>query len=401
MKGMSNKELIEKATITTDALAAAGLLNPEQSNKFLDYVIDETTMKGMCRIVRFKSSQMLIEKINVANRVAVPKAEASDPRVRRGISSSKVTLEHKEIMVPFEIGDIVKEENIEGDSIEDHIIKMMATRLANNMEEAFWDGNTVGPATLEGDLYEGGSSTLYIKDSYLALFNGWLKRAESGHIVDAANESIGPALISRALNAMPNKFRKNKAALKFFLSPDHEQIYRDKVSTRATASGDAALNASGNIPSYGVELVPPSLLDATPKYVENSVANTDGSTATALSFAPITELVITPTTLSDTPIAKYILGTDYSVSLANGTWTRLAGGSIGSGATVKVSYRTAGRILLVNPLNLIMAIGRDIRIEKDRNIFKGVNEFAITAKIYAAVEEDDALVLIKNVAVPT
>jgi hypothetical protein len=396
---MTNKELIEKATITTDAMAAAGLLNPEQADKFIDYVIDETGVKNVCRIVRFKPSQKYIDKINVANRVAVPKEEAVDPGIRRGVSTSRIVLEHREIMVPFELSDIVKEENIEGDAVEDHIVKMMATRFANNMEEMFWDGNTLGPAVQESELYEGGSA-LYIKDSLLALFGGFLKKSDSGHIVDAAGEAISPSLLSRALNAMPNKFRKNKAMLKFFMSPDHEQVYREKVSTRATASGDAALASTGNIPSFGVEMLPISLLSATPKYAENSVANTDGTTATALSYGPIDDLVLTPTTLGSIPTAKYVEGVDYSVNETAGTWTRLAGGAIGSGATVKATYKTAGRIILTNPQNLIVCIGRDVRIEKDRNIFKSVNEFAITAKVWAEVEETDALVMIKNVAVP-
>lgn len=399
MRTISNQELIEKATITTDALAAAGLLNPEQADRFVDYVVDETGIKGMARVVRFKATQKYIDKINVANRVAVPKEEAVDPGVRRGVSSSRIILEHREIMVPFEISDIVKEENIEEDQVEDHIIRMMATRFANNMEEMFWDGNTTGPAVLESDLYEGGSN-LYVKDSLLALFDGFLKRGTGGHIVDAAGEAISPSLVSRALNAMPNKFRKNKALLKFFLAPDHEQAYREKVSTRATASGDSALSATGNIPSFGVELVPISLLESRPKYCENTVANTDGTTATALSYGPIDDLVLTATTLAKVPTAPYVEGVDYSVNETAGTWTRLGGGSIGSGATVKATYRSAGRIILTNPQNLIVCVGRDVRIEKDRNIFKGVWEFAVTAKVWATIEEVDALVMLKNVAVP-
>ena len=400
MRGMTNKELIEKATITADAIAAAGLLNAEQSDQFIDYVIDETGIKGMARIIKFKPLQKYIDKINVANRVAVPKEEAVDPGVRRGVTASRLTLEHREIMVPFEISDIVKEENIEGDSIEQHVIKMMATRAANNMEEMYWNGNTLGPAALESDLYEGGSSSLCVKDSLLALFNGFLKNAESGHVVDAAGEVMSPSLLSRALNAMPNKFRKNKAGMKFFLSPDHEQVYREKVSTRATASGDAMLASTGNIPAFGVELVPMSLLDSAPTHCENSVANTDGTTATALSFGPITDLVLTPTTLGKVPTAPYILSVDYSVNATAGTWVRLGGGAIGSGATVKATYKTSGQILLTSPQNLIVCIGRDIRIEKDRNIFRGVWEFAVTVKTWAAIEETDATVLIKNIAVP-
>lgn len=397
---MTNQEAIEKATITTDAIAAAGKLNPEQSDRFIDYVVDETSMGDRVRVVRFRNEQKLIEKINVANRVAVPKEEATDPRVRRGVSTSKVTLDHHEIMVPFEIGDLFVDENIEGDNIEDHIVQMMARRLANNIEEVWWDGNTVGPAALESEMVEGGSSSLYVKDSYLAMFDGWLKLAEAGHVIEAAGATFGPNLLSRAVNAMPRKFRKNKAALKWLIASDYEQVYREQISGRGTMEGDKALFATGNLPAYGIEMVPVALLSDQPTYVEDSVANNDGTSTTALSYGPITELVLTVQNLGDTPLAKYILATDYTVDETNGTWIRLGAGAIGAGATVKATYLTGGRVLLTNPMNLIACIGRDIRIEKQRNIFKGVNEYAITAKVGCNIEETDAVVLIKNVAPP-
>ncbi len=398
---MTNQELMEKAAITTANLANAGLLEPEQSNRFVDYVIDESSMMDRARIIRFKAAQRLIEKLTVAGRVAVPKAEAVDPMIRRGVQSSKVTLEHHEIMVPFEIGDIIKEESIEGDDIEDTIVRLMATRFSNNVEELFWDGNTVGPAQLESEMVEGGSASLYVKDNYLALFNGWLQNAQSGHVVDAAGDPMSPALMSRAIQAMPNKFKKNKAALKFWLSWDHEQAYRESVSTRATQSGDNALAATGNVPAYGIEMVPVSLLNSEPLVCENSVANNDGTTAVALSYGPITDVVITPTTLGDNPEAAYIEGTDYSVDETNGTWTRLGGGSIGAGATVKVTYRAAGMMLLTPPSNLLICLGRDIRVESQRNIYRGTTEYAVSAKVFCTFEETDAVVVVKNIAVPT
>jgi hypothetical protein len=397
---MTNQELMEKAAILTASLADGGLLEPEQSNRFVDYVIDESSMMERARIIRFRAAQRLIEKLSVAGRVAVPKAEGVDPMIRRGVQSSKVVLEHHEIMVPFEIGDIVKEENIEGDDIEDTIVRLMATRFSNNVEELFWDANTVGPAQLESELVEGGSSTLYVKDAYLAMFNGWLQNAQSGHVVDAAGDPMSPAIMSRAIQAMPNKFKKNKAALKFWLSWDHEQAYRESVSTRATRSGDDALAATGNIPAYGIELVPVSLLNSEPLVVEDSVANNDGTTATALSYGPVTNVVITATTLDNNPTAAFIEDTDYTVDYANGTWTRLGGGAIGSGATVKVTYQAAGMMLLTPPSNLIICIGRDVRVESQRNIFRGTVEYAVSAKVFCTFEETDAVVVVKNIAVP-
>jgi len=126
--------------------------------------------------------------------------------------------------------------------------------------------------------------------------------------------------------------------------------------------------------------------------------NTDGTTATALRYKPVTAIVVTPTTITkDTPIDPYILDTDYSQDLTNGTITRLTGGAIGSGATVKVTYSPYSQMLLTHFRNLIVGLGRDVRIEKDRDIFKGVNQYAITIKVAVDIENLDAVVKVTNI----
>jgi len=185
MAGISNEELVQKAVITADALASAGKLNPAQSDRFIDFVIDETVLKDNARTVRFRNETLEIDKIGIGKRAAVPKAEARDPGVRRGVNTSKITLKPSEIMVPFEIGDNFRELNIEGDAVEEHIIQMFATQLANDLEELYVIGDENGPAQVESDLVDNGSSD-YVKDTYLALQDGWSLLADGGHIVDAA-----------------------------------------------------------------------------------------------------------------------------------------------------------------------------------------------------------------------
>lgn len=398
---MSNQELIQKATVTTAALANAGKLNALQANRFLDFVVDESTMKDMVRVARFSSEEMLIEKIGVGRRVAVPKEEAADPGVRRGVTTSKVSLKPVEIMVPFEIGDLVQEHSIEGKgTMEQTVIRLMAKALANNLEELYWEGNLVGPSVLEGDIIDGGSTTLHRKDTYLALFDGWLKAAEGGNVVDAQNAEISQQVFGKALRAMPRKFKRMRNRLRWFLSDNHEQRYREGLSNRNTALGDAAINSADSPRPFGIQMMPVPLLPEDPLYAEDVVMNTNGTDPSSLSYAPVTELNVTAQNLGKLPQAAFIDTTDYNKDLANGTVTRLGGGAIGSGATVKVTYRTAGRMLLSDPMNLILALGRDIRIERARNIYKTVNEFAITAKVYCTFEELSAVVLAKNIKVP-
>jgi len=388
---VSNAQLVEKAVITADAIAAQGKMNPEQADKFIDYVFDETMMRNNARTIKFKPEQLNIDKIGVGGRVAVAATEAADPGLRRGVTTSKVSLQPAEVMVPFEISDTFSEINVEGMSVEDHIVKMMATVFANDLEEYYINGNVLGPAILESIYKDGGSDSQYVKDAFMGLGDGWLRKGESGNRVNIANENVNSTIFSRMLNAMPNKFKRDRGRLRFFCAPELEQNYREKVASRATAKGDSAISSSQPLSPYGVPLIPVPLLSLEPTVVQHVVMNTDGTTPSALLYKPVTNVVVLPTALGKTPTTPYVLNTDYSVDEANGTVTRI-GGAIGSGATVKVTYQSKARIILTHWQNFIVGVGRDIRIEKARDIFKRVNQYAITAKVAVAVEEDTALV---------
>jgi hypothetical protein len=252
---MSNAEFLERAEIATDAIAATGKLNPVQANRFIDFVFDLSVMRKIARLERFRAEEMHIDKIGVADRVAVPAAEGVDPGVRNGVTHTRVTLAPKEIMVPFSLTDRYRRINIEGMSVDEHVIRMMADQTANNLDELFLDGNLLGPAVNPSTLPQGGSATLYVKDTYLALTNGLLKSAESGNVVDAANAPIGPALFNDAILSLPVKFRRDPRRSAFKLSPDHEQAYRESVAGRATPLGDSALQSLQNLTPFGRELV--------------------------------------------------------------------------------------------------------------------------------------------------
>jgi len=396
MGNVNNEELVKKAAIVADDLATGGLLNPAQSDKFIDYVIDQTVLPNNARTVRFRNQSLVIDKIGVGRRVAVPKTEASDPNVRRGISTSKITLTPVEIMVPFEIGDNFRELNIEGDAVEDTVIRMMATQLANDIEDLYINGNKLGPAVTESEYNndEGGSTTKYVKDRFMALQDGWSLLAEAGNIVDADGSNVGLSVFSSMIRAMPTKFRRNMKALRWFLSPDLWQLYLEKLSTRATALGDDAVGGGGGTPGpFGIPAVPIPLWAFQPKIVEHLVLT--GSTPGALSNKNVSNVTVLPGALNAVATTPFIPVTDYTLDAANGTITR-NGSGITSGATVKVTYDAPPQILLTHQNNMIVGIGRDIRIEKDRDIYKSVNQYAITAKVSVQYEEVTAIVKAKN-----
>lgn len=392
---MTNEELVQKAIITTDAIAASGKLNPQQADKFIDYVFDLSGLKNNARTVKFRAEDLHIDKIGVGKRVAMPAAEAQAPTGRRGVSTSRVVLTPQEIMVPFEIGDTFKEINLEGVDVEDHIIKMMAAQLANDLETLYIEGDTIGRAAFEGDLIDNGSATQVIKDSYLAMTNGWLRRADSANIVDAANQNIGSNLFSRAINAMPAKFKRDRGALRFVTSIDLEQNYRERVSTRATPVGDDALQSTAPLKPFGVPLVPFPLYPFRYREVEH-VTLVNASTPAALRRKPVQNVVVTLATLDQTPTTPFIEVTDYTVDYANGTVTKV-GAAIPDGTLVKVTYDAGPTALLTHYMNLIIGIGRDVRIEKDRDIYRRTNQYAITLKAAVQIEELTAVVKLVNI----
>lgn len=393
---MTNKELVEKAINTTDQLAAAGKLNPAQSDRFIDLVIDVTGLSGNVRVARFRNEQLDIDKINVGRRVALPKAEASAPSVRRKVNTSKVSLNPKNVVVPFEISSDFMLENIEGEAVEDTVIRMMSVQFANDLEELYILGDLLGPAALEADLVDGGSTTQYIKDSYLALHDGWLKLAGQVHVVDAGGANISSNVFSKMIKEMPDKWKRTRRNMRFMTSTDHEQNYRNTVAGRATAAGDSALNSTNNMTPFGVEVVPLPLLPSQPTVVRHVQLN--GTTPVALGFTNISDVVVSTETLGSSPETPFVGGgTDYTVDLATGLINREGGGAIGDGDTVKVTFKTQGQIILTEMRNLILGIGRDITIKRDEDIYADVAQYAIHAKVAVQIEETDAAVLAKNV----
>jgi hypothetical protein len=180
------------------------------------------------------------------------------------------------------------------------------------------------------------------------------------------------------------------------MSPDLWQLYLEKLATRATALGDATAGGGGHAP-FGVQAVPVPLWDLQPKVVEHITLT--GTTAVALKYSPVSDVVVLPETLAGTPTTPFVegAGNDYVLDAAQGTIARDAAGVIGNGDTVKVTYNANPQMLLTHMNNFVVGIGRDIRIEKDRDIFKGVNQYAITVKVAVTFEENSAIVKVKNI----
>ena len=240
------QEVIERADITiSDLTTNGGLLLPEQSNRFLDEVQEQPTMLQQVRVIRMNSPTMNINKIKFADRImkaASQTGQAEDdgsnarilPKADRSkVTTRQISLSSKEVMAEVHIPYEVLEDNIERGNFETHVLRLMAERSAQDLEE--W--------MITADTASG--------DAYLALQDGLLKSATS-NVVDNLNAGLTPDTFRDAQLAMPQRYLRNLSAMRNFVTVQDAIRYRSNVAARATGYGDSALQGSGELVAYGV-----------------------------------------------------------------------------------------------------------------------------------------------------
>lgn len=245
-----NQDLIQKADIALSDLSTnGGLLNPEQTDRFIRTLIDSPTILNRCRVVTMSAPSRKINKIGFGSRILRPAVSAtalsSGDRVKPDLS--KVELNTKEVIATVYLPYDVIEDNIEGGNINvplqtgagglhDTIVTLIAERAALDLEEL----------GIQGDTASG--------DTYLALQDGWLKLS-SVNVVSAAGATISKNLLKAGVKAMPDKYLRNRADLAHFVSVDNETEYRDTYANRQTALGDAMLQGTSPMYAFGSQVV--------------------------------------------------------------------------------------------------------------------------------------------------
>lgn len=258
---MSN-ELLQKVIDTTTVGAdGGGLLKPEQSNRFIDYMFDATILTRVARTIRMRSDTTEIDKVGVGEKLMVLATEgASTGQTDRGATFTKVSLTTKKLRLDWELSSESLEDNIEGADLEDHIARLMATQAGNDVE----------------DLAINGDTTLTSDNLYKA-FNGFRKLAlNGGQVVDAGGATISKATFNSALKAMPRKYKQRRNQLRFFTGSNLVQDYLYNLTTVGSTPEDIASsilrgnpaapegNPGGVIPfAFGIPVVEVPLIDET------------------------------------------------------------------------------------------------------------------------------------------
>jgi hypothetical protein len=202
-----------------------GLLNPEQSARFLDYMFDATVIGKVARTVRMRADTTEIDRMSVGERLMTLATEGDNTGANAAVTFSKISLTTKKLRLDWELSTESLEDNIEGADLEDHIARMMATQAGNDIEDLVLNGDTASGTT------------------FLTAFDGVVKKAKtSGRVVDAAGAEVSRAVFNSALKAMPRKYKQRRNDLRFLAGSNLIQdfLYKNSITAGTANPEDIA-----------------------------------------------------------------------------------------------------------------------------------------------------------------
>lgn len=221
---MDTNELLEKVlTTTTLGGGGGGVLNPAQASRFIDYMWDEAAITKVARKVKMKEPVADIDKVAVGQRLTRKATEATDDGSNADPTFTKVSLSTVKVRLDWELSTEALEDNIEGEALEDHVARLMATQMGNDLEDLY----------INGDTTNAGDALLKSSDGFLKLL------AAGAHVVSAGGAGLNKSVFNKVVKTMPRKYLSRRGDLRFFTSPG---LLQDFLNTTTGATAGAFLN---------------------------------------------------------------------------------------------------------------------------------------------------------------
>lgn len=195
-----------------------GILNPEQSRQFIEYIFEQQVLAQDGRRVTMRSNTAELEKLNVGERVIRAANQADATYTNAAVAFTKVEIVTKKIRLDWEVASEALEDNIEGGALEDHLVRTMTRAFANDLEDLAINGT--------------GSGT----NVFLKIMQGFYAKEDDGGNQATSVTSSGSAWTVQNLQdivlAMPRKYRGSRSAMKFYAgSPTMSSLLNSLAQT--------------------------------------------------------------------------------------------------------------------------------------------------------------------------
>jgi hypothetical protein len=419
---MNNSELLNKSVIQKGLLSTI-TFSPEEADRFLDYVIDQSVFKNNARIEKMKLAQKNVRAIGLANGVLKPKSTLTDSDIINSLSNDLIALSAKKVRGAILVTDDDLEDAPEGDAFIDHLLGMIARQIANELDSAYYLSEPGAPDEASMlDIYDvwRGWRHRILNDTNLVTGGATILDAQSasdftlhsGYIAEQNGSAPYQWEIkfAKALKKMPGKYKQlGLQNFRFFVNDQIESDYVDALSGRGTALGDKIILeggqvAFGKVPIVSAPLMPVDLPMAksgggATTVDENSAADQKVlKVAATANFAPGDKILIYKKEVGYKREIAEVASVQDGVSLTlkdNLIYTHLA---TDAEAVTEVTLDTTD-CLLTHKDNLIIGLHRDIKMETQRDAKLEGTIFFYSLRADVAVENLNACVFIKNLKV--
>lgn len=228
MSDRDNRILLRKAEMEISDFAGGGALVAQQADKFIVQAINQAVMLPMVTFHAMDAPQAEYPKMRFASRVLhggsentpLPRDSWAKPNL------DQVSLSVKKFKSEVRLSSDVLEEQIERGNFQQTLMDHLSAAIARDMEYFAINGDTLSA------------------DPDLAKMNGWLKLAAT-NLVDVGGGILNKQVCKDMLKQLEPAFRKNRN-FKFFTHMDARADYKDSLSDRQTALGDAMLLIAEN-----------------------------------------------------------------------------------------------------------------------------------------------------------
>ena len=263
MSNTTNAQIVKNAAISTSTIGG-GLLNPEQSSRFIRQTFENRALGGLTRREMRRARTGNLDKIGIAQRIIRKKVEGIDANgdgsapvfdsatgqvtgYRATVNTSQVPYSTVAVRLPWQITGETLRENIEGAGLEATITNLMTTQLGLDLEDICLNGDSSVPVTgPDGE--------------FISINDGWVKQiSNGGHVYDASGYTgMRLDMFYGALEAMPNKYNRGK--LRWLMSPHRKQQWDLFLLNQGLMGGgnypDSMHDSPAAIPSIQVPNMP-------------------------------------------------------------------------------------------------------------------------------------------------
>jgi len=418
---MTNSELLNKAVLRKGLLSTI-TFSPEEADRFLDYVIDESVFKNNARIVKMAKAQKNVRAIGLAGGVLKPKSTLTDDDIINTLANDLITLSAKKVRGAILVSDDDLEDAPEGDAFVDHLLGIIARQIANELDGAYYLSEPGAPDEASMiDIYDvwrgwryrilndtnavaGGATILDAQSTDFALHTGYI--AEQNPSAPYQWE----IKFAKALKKMPGKYKKlGLENFRFFVNDQIESDYIDALSGRGTALGDKIILeggqvAFGKVPIVSSPLIPVDLpVTKSGTHGETTINGNSAAGQKVLHVASSSNFAQNDIVLIYKKDVGYKREIGVVDSVDTGTITlkdNLVYTHLAADAEAVTEVTLDGSdCLLTHKDNLIIGLHRDIKMETQRDAKLEGTIFFYSLRADVAVENLNACVLIKNLKV--